>query len=548
MQDQFGLDSYKRKGYIPSDEESESVSKTLEYAYDDWCIAMMAKELGREDDYQQFIKRAQYYKNVFDPESGFMRAKANDTWFSPFDPSEVNFNYTEANSWQYSFFVPQDVTGLMNLLGGPDRLTNRLDELFSVSSETTGRHQSDITGLIGQYAHGNEPSHHMAYLYNYAAMPWKTQEVVHKIMNELYTSLPDGLCGNEDCGQMSAWYVLSAMGFYPVTPGSNIYAIGNPQFERVTLKLENGNEFIIEAANISDENKYIQTATLNGTVYPNCFINHQTIMDGGLLQFEMGNKPNKSWGTNPGEYPVSEISDYLITPVPFVKSGEKVFYDEQIVELACVDPDTKIRYRMASTNRNVKYYYYDGPLPISETTKLHAAATKDGQEDSFEISPKFLKIPKGRKITIKNAYANQYNAGGDVALIDYQRGGNNFRTGAWQGFEGVDLEAVVELEKNTVISKLTTGFLQDINAWIFMPEWVEYAVSVDGKNYTKLGKVENAIADDDWDVKTEDFMLKFKPQPVRFIKVIAKNRGLCPEGHKGAGNAAWIFADEVVID
>jgi hypothetical protein len=385
-------------------------------------------------------------------------------------------------------------------------------------------------------------------LYSYAARPWKTQEVVYKIMNELYTSLPDGLCGNEDCGQMSAWYVLSAMGFYQVTPGSNIYAIGNPQFESVTLKLENGNEFIIEAANISDENKYIQTATLNGSVYPNCFINHQTIMDGGLLRFEMGNKPNKSWGSNQGEYPVSEITDFLITPLPFVESGEKVFYDKQIVELGCADGDAKIRYRIEGANNKVQFQEYDGPMEFNKSTKLHAFAKSDGLEDSFEISPVFLKIPKGRKITIKNTYSNQYNAGGDIALIDFQRGGNNFRTGTWQGYEGVDLEAVIELEKNTIITELTTGFLQDINAWIFMPEWVEYAVSVDGKNYRKLGRVENPFAEDDWDVQTHDFTLKFNRQPVRFIKVIAKNRGLCPEGHKGAGNAAWIFADEVVIE
>ena len=547
MQDHFGLDSYKIKGYIPSDEESESVSKTLEYAYDDWCIATMAKELGREKEYQHFIKRAQYYKNIYDPQTGFMRAKSNESWFSPFDPSEVNFNYTEANSWQYSFFVPQDISGMMNLLGSPEKMVERLDQLFSASSETSGRHQSDITGLIGQYAHGNEPSHHMAYLYDYAGQPWKTQEVVMKIMDGLYTSKPDGLCGNEDCGQMSAWYVLSAMGFYPVTPGSNIYAIGSPIFERVTLNLENGKEFIIEAANVSDENKYIQTASLNGQVFPNSFITHQTIMEGGLLRFEMGVGPNKSWGVSDGEFPVSEITEHLITPAPFVKTGEKVFFDKQTIELDCIDKNAKIRYRIEGDIK-VQYQEYNNPLQFNSSTKLIAFAKKDGQEDSFEIDAKFLKIPKGRKITIKNKYANQYSAGGDVALIDYQRGSNDFRTGAWQGYEQVNLETVIDLGKTEIITKLTTGFLQDINAWIFMPEWVEYWVSADGINFTKTGRVDNPVAEYDWNVQTQDFSLKFKPQPVRYIKVIAKNRGICPEWHKGAGNACWIFADEIVID
>jgi len=347
---------------------------------------------------------------------------------------------------------------------------------------------------------------------------------------------------------MSAWYVFSAMGFYPVTPGSNIYAIGSPLFEKVTLKLENGNEFVIEASNITEDNKYIQSATLNNEDYQKSFISHEAIMDGGIMRFEMGNQANKNWGTKEGDYPVSEITEHLITPVPFVKTGEKVFFEEQTVELGCADPNANIRYRKAGSNSKVQYQEYNDPLQFSESTKVHAFAKSEGQEDSFEISPGFLKIPKGRNISIKNAYANQYNAGGDVALIDYQRGGNNFRTGTWQGYEGVDLEVVIDLGKNTVISELTTGFLQDINAWIFMPESVDYYVSANGKSYRKLGRVDNPVAEDDWDVKTQDFTLKFNPQPVRFIKVIATNRGTCPDWHKGAGNPSWIFADEVVIE
>jgi predicted alpha-1,2-mannosidase len=198
-QDHLGLKYYKAKGYIPGDKEGESVSKTLEYAYDDWCIAQMAKQLGDEQGYNEFIRRAQFYKNLYDKSTGFMRAKMNETWFSPFDPAEVNFNYTEANSWQYSFNVPQDVSGLMDLMGGKEKFSEKLDALFSVESKTTGREQSDISGMIGQYAHGNEPSHHMAYLYDYAGKPWKTQEMAHRIMTELYTAGRKGLCGNGMC-------------------------------------------------------------------------------------------------------------------------------------------------------------------------------------------------------------------------------------------------------------------------------------------------------------------------------------------------------------
>ncbi|MDC1109306.1 GH92 family glycosyl hydrolase, partial [Flavobacteriaceae bacterium] len=212
VQDKLGLASYKNLGFIPVENESESVSKTLEYAYDDWTIAMMAKDLGFEKDYKTFIQRTQNYKNVYDPETKFMRGRLNNKWFAPFDPYEVNYNYTEANSWHYSFYTPQDISGHINLMGGKSSYEQRLDELFSANSQTSGRNQSDITGLIGQYAHGNEPSHHMAYLYNFVNKPYKTQEMVRKILEEQYSNSPDGISGNEDCGQMSAWYVFSALG------------------------------------------------------------------------------------------------------------------------------------------------------------------------------------------------------------------------------------------------------------------------------------------------------------------------------------------------
>lgn len=547
MQDQFGLESYKAKGYIPSNKEPESVSKTLEYAYDDWCIAMMTKSMNNENVYGQFIRRAQNYKNIFDPQTGFMRAKTNETWFTPFDPAEVNFNYTEANSWQYSFFVPQDISGLMELLGGADSLVARLDQMFAESTQATGRHQADITGLIGQYAHGNEPSHHMAYLYNYAGQPWKTQAIVRDIMDELYTHHPDGLCGNEDCGQMSAWYVLSAMGFYPVTPGSGLYAIGSPVLDKVTINLENGNEFVIETKNLSNENKYIQTATYNGRVWPNSFITHQMLMDGGYLVFEMGKNLNKSWGAADGEFPVSQIAEHLITPAPFIKTGKKVFYERQTIELASTDTEASIEYYITGS-KNLGFIPYTGPIEIEHSTVIEARAKKPGQDDSFLFRAEFVKIPPGRSITIKNPYAAQYSAGGDIALIDYQRGGNDFRTGHWQGYEKVDLVATIDLGKNEKLTRLTTGFFQDVNAWIFMPEFVEYAVSDDGVNFRTIGKVENPVAENDWTIQSHDFSVRFSATTARYIRVTGKNRGFCPDWHKGAGNPAWIFLDEVVIE
>jgi predicted alpha-1,2-mannosidase len=216
----FGMDSFRRNGLVLADDEHESVSKTLEYAFDDWCVAQVALELGHMEEYREFMTSSQYWKNVLDPETKFMRARLNGRWFTPFDPREVNNNYTEANSWQYSFFVPQDIPGLIEALGGPEAFEARLDALFEAPQQTTGRTQADITGQIGQYAHGNEPSHHIAYLYDAVGRQDKRDARVNQILETLYTSAPDGLCGNEDCGQMSAWYVLSSLGKYPVCPVS----------------------------------------------------------------------------------------------------------------------------------------------------------------------------------------------------------------------------------------------------------------------------------------------------------------------------------------
>ena len=244
----LGLKSYKQLNYVASDREHEAVSKTLEYAYDDWCIAMMAKALEKETDFKEFSQRAMNYRNLFDGQSGFMRGKnADGRWVPLFDPFAVTRDFTEANSWQYSLYVPQDVAGLKCLYGGGENLAKKLDESFTADSKLEGRILSDISGMIGQYAHGNEPSHHMAYLYNYTPQPWKTQTRVKEILDIMYTTLPNGLCGNEDCGQMSAWYVLSAMGFYPVAPGSNQFVIGTPIFEKVRIKLSNGKEFVVNA-------------------------------------------------------------------------------------------------------------------------------------------------------------------------------------------------------------------------------------------------------------------------------------------------------------
>ena len=297
MQDDRGLKAYKKYGYIPFNAGvDESVTITLEYAYDDWCVAQMAKALGKTEDADFFLKRSEAYAHLFDKETGFMRGKSTDgKWRTPFDPKRSdhreNTDYTEGNAWQHSWFVPHNVQGLIDLFGGNEPFVAHLEKLFTESSEITGDNTSpDISGLIGQYAHGNEPSHHIAYMFNVAGQPKKTQYWVDRILQTQYNTTPNGLSGNEDCGQMSAWYIWSAMGLYPMNPASTEYQFGRPLFDKVTMHLPNGKTFTIIAKNVSKDNKYIQSVKLNGKEYTKWSLSHQELLNGGELVFEMTNK------------------------------------------------------------------------------------------------------------------------------------------------------------------------------------------------------------------------------------------------------------------
>lgn len=542
--DHLGLPSYREYGYIPSGDEHESVSKTLEYAYDDWCIATMAKDLGLNDIYKTYTQRAQSYKNIFDPQTGFMRAKNNNQWFAPFDPKEVNFNYTEANCWQYSFYVPQDINTLINYLGGDEGFCNKLDELFSTSSETTGREQADITGLIGQYAHGNEPSHHMAYLYAYAGQPWKTQKLTRQIMQELYFNAPDGLSGNEDCGQMSSWFNFSALGFYPVTPGANTYVLGSPLFKEAVINLENGNTFTVKAPKNSEDNIYIQSILLNGENYTKAYITHNQIMQGGMMEITMGSEPSQ-YGVNKDDRPFIRISEHQVLPVPYVESGEKAFFESTVIALGSVTEGAEIYFTVDGSMPDNNSSRYVKPFVINKSTTLKAVAIK-GEASSRVIESDFLLIPKNRNITLYSEYANQYAAGGEMALIDFLRGGESYKTGLWQGYQGQDLRAVVDLGKITTFSSIETGFLQDENSWIFMPHTVEYYISEDDKEYKKVATLNTRTDQKASGTFVEQFTASGSYQG-RYIKVVAKSIITNPEWHKSPGEKCWIFADEIVI-
>lgn len=507
MRDVLGLDAYKKNGFISIDDEHESVSKTLEYVYDDWCIAQMAQILNKQEDYQCFMKRSQNWKNIFDWETGFMRPKKNGGWDKPFDPREVNNNFTEGNSWQYSFFVPQDIEGMIEAYGGPEKFEAKLDEMFNSESKTTGREQVDVTGLIGQYAHGNEPSHHMAYLYNYVGKPEKTNEKVKYILDNFYTNTPDGLIGNEDCGQMSAWYVLSSMGIYSVTPGQPIWDINEPYLDaKVSI----------------DGNK------------PNYL--HLPNAKGILPQFGMET--------------IDKVECQLIIPVPVIQAESKAFKDNLKIELKSQNSNDEIYFMIQDKDDHLAkkmFVKYTKAFEISQTSTVEAyVKTNEGKSNT--ISATFFKKPNNYSINIKSVYNPQYHAGGPEGLLDGILGTENWRKGDWQGYQSQDFEAVVDLKEVKNINEISARFLQDQRSWILMPTKVEYFISEDNVNFTFFGSVNNTL-----DPKVEEnTILNFtsneaKGKKARYVKVIAKNFGKLPEWHQGFGGDAFIFVDEITI-
>jgi predicted alpha-1,2-mannosidase len=510
MLDHLGLDAYKKNGFIAIDDEHESVSKTLEYAYDDWCIAQMAKILKKADDYRYFMERSQNWKNIFDWNTGFMRPKKNGGWEKPFDPREISNNFTEGNSWHYSFFVPQDIPGMIQAYGGTAKFEAKLDEMFNAPSATTGREQVDVTGLIGQYAQGNEPSHHMAYLYTYVGKPEKTVEKVHYILNEFYKNAPDGLIGNEDCGQMSAWYVLSSMGIYDVTPGNPEWTVIKPYFEDIKVNFEDGTSKEIKKE-----------------------------------------KSLKYFGIAPVKIDGVDMDYKKIIPAPVIQSESKSFKDRNTISFSSSDPESVIYYRVDDNEYSspgepsAEYYKYLKPFEINHSSTIFFYGEKDRLKSSV-VNATFSKKPNNYTIDIKSKYNRQYSAGGAEGLIDGIAGSENWRKGDWQGYQSQDFEAVIDLQKEMPVKQIMSSFLQDSRSWILLPVKVEYYASVDNVNFKLLESIDN-ILDPKMD---EPIMIPFQSDvavTARYIKVKAYNYGPLPEWHQGYGGDAFIFIDEITI-
>lgn len=543
--DRVGYPVYRKYGFLPGNKEHESVSKTLEYAFDDWCIAQLAKSLNDDEIYRKYIQASQFYKNLYDPSTGFIRPRISGAWLQPFNPTTVDWNYTEANAWQYNFYIPHDVNTHIRLMGGDSAYAARLDELFNTSSEVTGRDMKDISGLIGQYAHGNEPSHHVAYLYNFVGQPWKTQEKVRYIMDHFYTDQPDGLIGNEDCGQMSAWLILSAMGFYPVNPASGIYVVGTPWFDKMQVKLENGKILTITATHPSEKNLYVQSLELNGKPHNVSYVTHKQLVSGGHLHFVLGNKPSQ-WATAPTDRPIALVEDNPLVASPYFITSDTRLKKPVTVQMATITPDAEIFYTLDGSQPDRNALKYTQPLVIDRTTKLTAVAWHPQWGYSYPVDMEFIKIDTNRSIQVLSKVHPNYTAGGPEALIDGLRGPENWRLGGWQGYQGTDFEAITDLGKSQKISYIAAGFVQDIGAWIWAPKKVVFEASDDARQWKQVLAVNSPLAIDDYHAQKLDLGGKVSTN-ARYIKVKAINLGKIPQWHLGAGGDAYIFIDEIMI-
>ncbi len=479
-----GSDFYTKYGFIPSNIKKESVSCLLEFAYDDWCIAQMAKAMGEEEIYKTYIKRAKNYENVFDGNTKFFRGKRLDgNWNSNFNSFEIGRDYTEANAWQYRFFVPHDIYGLSQLFGGFEAFEKGLDDLFTTKNKVEGN-LSDITGLIAQYVHGNEPSHHIAFLYNYIGKPWKTQEMTRRILSEMYFATPEGIAGNEDCGQMSAWYILSSLGLYPVCPGSNQFIISTPIWDKAAIKLANGKTLQIKSNN-PENNKYINCVILNNDTIRNNFISYTDIMNGGELNFILSDKPNKLRGTNSDNLPYS-LSVNKRVSIPYIKQDVNLFENKIAVELGSATANAEIRYTLDGSEPTTKSTLYKDAFTISNTLTIKAKAFKKDYEPSKTFSIKAVKaeLVKSVQITNKKQGVNfKYYEGNFHSVNDIEK-----QTAKAQGFMN---------EPNIDSAKAEDHFAYIFEAYIYAPKSGVYEFATRSDDGSVLYIYNQKVADND---------------------------------------------------
>jgi predicted alpha-1,2-mannosidase len=545
---EFGISDYGVTGFLSNEREAESVSKTLEYAFDDGCIADFAAMHGRKDVQFVYQNRALNYRNLFNPATGFFHGKIAANWYTPFDPREVNHFYTEGNAWHYAFTAQQDLGGLIDLYGGHEAFGKKLIAMFN-DVGLTGRDQADVTGLIGQYAQGNEPSHHIAWLFNYTEQPAFGHRLIQGICSEMYQNTPDGLIGNEDCGQMSAWYIFSSLGFYPVHPANNQFAIGAPQVRKATIHLENGKQFTITADRAAPLHHRIGKCTVNGVSKTQLQLDYAEIRDGGQMHVQL--TPGKGYALKGFDRLVPKALPRTgFVEVPFVVNESYKFTDSVSVSLQSIDKEAVIYYCTQEQGGALcsAFGKYSGPISRSANSFEVRFYAQRGGAKSTTASQMFYKLPTDRSIEVLSKVDPMYTDGGNISLIDGILGTTNWRAGHWQSYHGNDFEAILDLKTERAIKSASGLFLQETRSWIWSPKSMEVATSTDGKNFTICGTAAATVSPTDETSQTTTLQVQFPSRSARYVRFRAKNIGPIPEWHVGRGDKAHLFVSEVVVN
>lgn len=549
-----GMEDYIQYHYVPG-EIGASVSKTTEYNYFDWTISQVAKKLGYEEDYGLFKQRSIGYRTLFEADSGYL-APRNSTG----ELQEQNYqiwddlisNYVSGNVWGYSNFVPHDVAGLIELHGGKQEYAEFLDKIFADESEIGGSQHVDISGFIGKYGHGDEPSQHIPYFYMFLNQPWKTQSFVRQVLRDFYSDKPDGLINNDDLGQMSAWYIFSSMGFYPVNPGDLRYVIGSPLVKNAAINLANNKQFRVSVDNQSEENKYVKAVFLNGSPFNDYYITHDQIMAGGHLHFVMTSEPMAYWGSDVPVIPEPIKASVKYTPKITAAAhinGSTFFSEQTEITLTSLSKGD-IRYTLDGSEPTQQSTLYVGPIQLKDSAEIKVKVFVDGNLPSKTASQVFYRslLPQlDNKASITLAHqAHKYGDPSGSQLIDGKVGALHFADGNWSGFTPSGLNGVIDFGSTQSITTVSINALVDTQVWIFPPKQLALSVSQDGENWTSIATKEG-VSVTQTSKGIQHYRFDFPTQSVRYLKVDVDNFGPLPRWHAGDGKAAFLFIDEIVF-
>ena len=555
--DVSGLADYINYGYVTA-ETGSSVSKTTEYNYHDYVIARVAEKLGKTKEAQEFYDRSTGYRATYNPQNGYLYPVFSDGRMRDLDLNDWDNlipNYVSGNIWAYSAYTPHDMKGVIQLHGGRGNYAKWLDKVFADTTQLGGAQHVDISGFIGKYGHGDEPGHQMPYLYNYVGQPWKGQKHINEVVTTMYSDQPNGMINNEDLGQMSAWYIFSTLGFYPVAPSSLEYQLGTPYHESASIHMENGKTFTVKAVNLSDANFYVQSVKLNGEAYDKNFITHDVIMAGGTLEFTMGSEPNKKWGTKAENTSIGIIPDedakimVKATASPVDANPAYFFATSHRTELTSKDGDAKIYYTLDGSEPTKESMLYTAPFEIAQNAILKAVAIKEGLNPSRVFAKPlfksiFPKLRSGYPNIVMNSWSSpSYGKEDGSMLFDEITGSKSYGDAKWTGMKD-NFDIDLDLGTDVGIEKVSIGVLTDVGSWIFPAKSIQVYGGMSKSNMQLIGEKE-VIPVKDFPKQVNRHVFELKKGNYRYLRIKIDAFESAPDWHGAAGQKVWLFVDEI---